>query len=229
CGPTMVVIDIELQKEEARQLKVPAYTPPKIAGIDASQAREIARGLLEPQNPRSAVGRLRTPEGVRLAVQLAELVGASADSAATQGPMSFPQGHPLYGPGASSAYDYALGLEVPSATVALVGPTLSTLLNRDVANIGFGGIAPGVGGNRGSGRGNAPGGRTIDVDAEASLPAIIDEVRKQMSPDKQRGITARSAKHADANQRARIEACERAFDQKRAGWDATPIATARIY
>src|SRR6185436_11073514 len=47
CGPTMVVIDIELQKEEARQLKVPAYTPPKIAGIDASQAREIARGLLE--------------------------------------------------------------------------------------------------------------------------------------------------------------------------------------
>src|SRR5512138_547307 len=56
CGPTMVVIDIELQKEEARQLKVPAYTPPKIAGIDASQAREIAKGLLDAQNPRIAVG-----------------------------------------------------------------------------------------------------------------------------------------------------------------------------
>ena len=229
CGPTMVVIDIELQKEEARDMKVPAYTPPKIAGIDASQAREIARGLLGAQNPRIAVGRLRTPEGVKRAVQLAELIGASTDSAAAQGPMSFPQGHPLYGPGASNSYDYALGLEAPAATVALIGPTLSTLLNRDVTNIGFGGIAPGVGGNRGSGRGTAPGGRTIDVDAEASLPAVIDEVRKQMSPDKQRVIQERSAKHAEANQRARVEALKRAFEQKRAGWDATPIATARIY
>src|SRR5262247_1650011 len=104
CGPTMVVIDIELQKEEAREMKVPAYKPPRIAGIDASQASEIARGLLDAQNPRIAVGRLRTPQGVNLAVQLTELVGASADSAATQGPMSFPQRHPLYGPGASTTY-----------------------------------------------------------------------------------------------------------------------------
>jgi thiamine pyrophosphate-dependent acetolactate synthase large subunit-like protein len=229
CGPTMVVIDIELQKEEARQLKVPAYTAPKIAGIDASQAREIARGLLDAQNPRIAVGRLRTPQGVNLAVQLTELVGASADSAATQGPMSFPQGHPLYGPGASTTYDYTLGLEAPAATVALMGPTNSTLLNRDVTNIGFGGIAPGVGGNRGTGRGNSPGGRTIDVDAEASLPVVIEEVRKQISPDRQRVVRERTAKHAEANQRARIEALKSAFEQKRAGWDASPIATARIY
>jgi acetolactate synthase I/II/III large subunit len=227
CGPTMVVIDIELQKEEARDVKVPAYKPPTIAGIDASQAREIARGLLDAQNPRIAVGRLRTPDGVKLAVQLAELVGASTDSAATQGPMSFPQGHPLYGPGPSNSYDYAFGLEAPAATVALMGPTLSTLLTRDVTNIGFGGIAPGVGGNRG--RGNSPGGRTIEVDAEASLPAVIEEVRKQMSPDKQRVIQERRAKHAEANQRARMDALKRAVEQKRAGWDASPIATARIY
>jgi thiamine pyrophosphate-dependent acetolactate synthase large subunit-like protein len=37
------------------------------------------------------------------------------------------------------------------------------------------------------------------VDAEASLPAVIEEVRKQMSPDKQRVIVERSAKHAEAN------------------------------
>ena len=227
CGPTMVVIDIEHQKEEARELKVPASTPPKVTGIDPSQAREIAHGLLDATNPRIAVGRLRTPDGVKLAVQLAELAGASTDSAATQGPMSFPQGHPLYGPGANTSYDYTLGLEAPAATVMLMGPTLSTLLNRDVTNIGFGGIAPGVGGNRG--RGNSSPGRTIDVDAEASLPAVIEEVRKQMSPDKQRVIQERSAKHAEANQRARIDALTRAFEQKRAGWDASPIATARIY
>ena len=38
------------------------------------------KALVDAQNPRIAVGRLRTPEGVRLAVQLAELVGASTST-----------------------------------------------------------------------------------------------------------------------------------------------------
>jgi len=232
CAPTMVVIDIDLQKEEAGTLKVPAYQPPKISGIDPGQAREIAKGLLDAQNPRIAVGRLRTPDGVRLAVQLAELVGASTSTAATQGPMSFPQRHPLCGPGANTSYDFTLGLEQPG-TVGLVGPSLATLLSRDSTNIGFGGIAPGVsragGAGRGGRGGGAPAGRTVDIDAEASLPAIIDEVRRQMSPDKQRVIQDRSAKHATANQTARIEALTRALEQRRAGWDASPISTARVY
>ncbi|MET0211540.1 MAG: thiamine pyrophosphate-binding protein, partial [Vicinamibacterales bacterium] len=143
CGPTVVVIDMELQKEEAGTMKLPAYQPPQISGVDPGQAREIARSLLDAQNPRIAVGRLRTPSGVRLAVQLAELVGASTATSATQGPMSFPQRHPLCGPGANTSYDYTLGLEQPG-TVSLTGPSLTTLLARDTTNIGFGGIAPGV-------------------------------------------------------------------------------------
>ena len=234
CGPTMVVIDIDLQKEEAGTMKVPAYQPPQISGIDAGQAREIAKGLLDAQNPRIAVGRLRTPDGVRLSVQLAELVGASTSTSATQGPMSFPQRHPLCGPGADSSYDFTLGLEQPG-TVSLTGPSLATLLSRDATNIGFGGIAPGVSraggaGRGGGGRGGAsPAGRTIAFDAEASLPAIIDEVRRQMSPDKQRVISERSTKHAAANQSARVDALTRALEQRRAGWDSSPISTARIY
>ena len=232
CAPTMVVIDIDLQKEEAGSLKVPAYQAPKISGVDPGQAREIAKGLLDARNPRINVGRLRTPDGVKLAVQLAELVGASTGTAATQGPMSFPQRHPLSGPGADTTYDYTLGLEQAGGTVSLVGPSLSTLLSRDSTNIGFGGIAPGVsragGGGRG-GRGGAPTGRTVDIDAEASLPAIIDAVKSQMSPDKQRLIQDRRAKHAAANQEARVAALKQALEQRRAGWDASPISTARVY
>ena len=63
-------------------------------------------------SPSAGCGR---PDGVRLAVQLAELVGASTSTAATQGPMSFPQRHPLCGPGANTSYDYTLGLEHPPA------------------------------------------------------------------------------------------------------------------
>ncbi|HEU4650581.1 MAG TPA: thiamine pyrophosphate-binding protein [Croceibacterium sp.] len=232
CGPTLVVIDIDLQKEEAGALQVPRYQPPAIAGVDPGQAREIAKSLLEAQNPRIAVGRLRTHDGVRLAVQLAELVGASTSTTATQGPMSFPQRHPLCGPGASPSYDYTLGLEQPNGTVSLVGPSLATLLARDAANIGFGGIAPGVsraGGAGRGGRGAAPAGRTVDVDAEASLPVLITEVRRQMTPDRQRVIQERSARHATANQTARLEALRRALELRRAGWAASPVSTARIY
>ena len=148
--------------------------------------REVAKALLDAQNPRIAVGRLRTPDGVRLSVQLAELVGASTSTSATQGPMSF-QRHPLCGPGANTSYDYTLGLEQPG-TVSLTGPSLATLLSRDATNIGFGGIAPGVargraggGGGGGRGGGAAAAGRTIAIDAEASLPAIIDEAQADES------------------------------------------------
>src|SRR4029078_10112793 len=77
CGPTMVVVDIDLQKEEAGNLAVPKHQAPKITGGDGRAAGEIGKSLLDARNPRLPVGRLRTPEGVKNAVTLAELVGAS--------------------------------------------------------------------------------------------------------------------------------------------------------
>jgi thiamine pyrophosphate-dependent acetolactate synthase large subunit-like protein len=200
--------------------------------MDTTRAREIAKGLVEAQNPRLAVGRLRTPEGVKLAVELAELIGASTSTSATQGPMSFPQRHPLCGPGADTKYDYTLGLETGAAQAAIVGPGLATLLSRDVMNVGFGGIAPGSGrGGGGGGRGGrgGPSATPIQADAEASLPMLIEEVKRQLTADKRRVVQERTAKHADANQRARIEALTDALEQKRFGWDSSPVSTARIY
>jgi thiamine pyrophosphate-dependent acetolactate synthase large subunit-like protein len=226
-GPTMVVLDAPLQKAPSGNRRVPDYRAPDFEGIDASLAREIATKLLEARNPRIAVGRLRTPAGVTNAVRLAEAVGASTSTAATQGPMSFPQRHKLCGAGADATYDYTLGLEAPAAHVSITGPGLGTIVaQRDPNNIGFGGIAATAG--RG-GRGGADIGRTVTVDAEASLPAILAEVRRQMTPDRQRVIAARAARHAEANQRLRIEALKKALDVRRAGWDATPVSTARIY
>src|SRR5260370_23600337 len=64
-GPTLVVLGSEIQKDNAPNAKVPVYKPPVFVTIDATRAREIAKGLIDAQNPRIAVGRLRTPEGVR--------------------------------------------------------------------------------------------------------------------------------------------------------------------
>src|SRR5207247_2528890 len=190
-APTLVVLDTELQKEEARTMSVPAYKPPQITGADPTQAREIAKGLVDAKNPRIAVGRLRTPQGVKSAVELAELVGASTSTAATNGPMSFPQRHPLCGPGFDTTYDYTLGLESAGAQASIAGPGLASLLSRDVTNIGFGGIAPGAGGRGGGGggrggRGGASAGPALALtaDAEASLQPIIEEVKRQLTADK---------------------------------------------
>ncbi|PWU11073.1 MAG: thiamine pyrophosphate-binding protein [Terriglobia bacterium] len=230
-GPTLVVLSSELQKENAPTAAIPAYRPPQFPVIDAARAKEIAKALVEAQNPRIAVGRLRTPEGVRRAVELAELVGASASTTATNGPMSFPQGHSLCGPGADTNYDYTLGLEAAGAQVSITGPGLAQIApSRDTGNIGFGGISGSAGGRGGrGGRGGANTGMRIEADAEASLPLIIEQVKLQITSDRKARIQDRAAKNARANQEARVAALEQALETKKAGWNGSPISTARVY
>jgi thiamine pyrophosphate-dependent acetolactate synthase large subunit-like protein len=234
-GPTLLVMGSEIQKDNSPHATVPAYKPPHFTTIDATQAREIAKGLLDAQNPRIAVGRLRTPEGVRRAVELAELVGASTSTAATNGPMSFPQRHNLCGPGADTAYDYTIGLEIAAAQVYITGPTMAQVASsRDTVNIGFGGISggSGTGGGRAGrgGRGGAPiPGTRFEADAEASLPLIIDQVNEQMTGERKARIQERAAKHARANHEAHVTAITQAVESKRAGWNGSPITTARVY
>jgi thiamine pyrophosphate-dependent acetolactate synthase large subunit-like protein len=234
-GPTLVVLSSDIQKENSPNVRVPAYKPPQFSTLDATRAKEIAKGLLSAQNPRIAVGRLRTPEGVKNAVELAELVGACTSTTATNGPMSFPQRHPLCGPGADANYDYTLGLEAPASQVFIQGPTMAQVASsRDTTNIGFGGISSGGiggGGNRGGrgGRGGTPAGTRIEADAEASLSLIIDQVKQQMSGDQKSRIQERAAKHARANHDAHVTALEQAVEAKKAGWNGSPISTARIY
>jgi thiamine pyrophosphate-dependent acetolactate synthase large subunit-like protein len=226
-GPTLVVLSSEIQKENSPNVQIPTYKPPQFPTIDTSTAAEIAKGLLAAQNPRIAVGRLRTPEGVKRSVELAELVGASTSTTATTGPMSFPQRHPLCGPGASANYDYTLGLEAGGAQVAINGPGLAKVAEeRDVTHIDFKGVRTPANFGRGAGVKSA---MPVEADAEASLPLIIDAVNRQLTPDQKARIQERSAKHARANHDAHVAALERAVERAKAGWNASPISTARVY
>ena len=230
-APTLVVLDMETQKAEAGSLPVPKFVPPGFQSVDSSTAREIAQALVAANNPRIEVGQLRTPAGVAHAVELAELVGACASTRAPAGPMSFPQRHPLCGPGASTTYDYRLGLEVGPADVALIGPRIASLTaRRDTARVGFGGLrtTPPSEGAVGVEPPQAIK-RTIGIDAEASLPAILAAARSLITPAQQRTVADRSAKHAAANHAATVAAVTRALDSKRKGWDASPVSTVRIY
>jgi len=178
--------------------------------------------LVDAQNPRIAVGRLRTPQGVKHAIELAELVGASTSTTAANGPMSFPQRHPLCGPGADTAYDYTLGLGVGGAQASIIGPDLPTIVaQRDVMNVGFGGLDGSGGGRGGRVAQTAP---PIQADPEASLPALIEEVKRQLTADKKALIQDRSAKHADANQRAHVQAVIQAVEAKNTAGTEAPSA-----
>src|SRR3984957_9922018 len=226
-APTLVVLSSELQKDNAPNAQVPNYKAPTYVTIDSSRAKEIAQALVEAQNPRIAVGRLRTPEGVKRAIELAELVGACTSTTATVGPMSFPQRHPLCGPGADTNYDYTLGLEAGGAQASITGPGLAKIAApRDTTNIGFAGIlTPG----RAFGGGREKSATPIEADAEASLPLIIAEVNRQLTGDQKERIQERAAKHARANHEAHVAAVQQAVESKKAGWNGTPVSTARIY
>ncbi len=240
-GPTLVVLDMEFQKEEAAGLALPEYREPIIPTIDAATAREIAGALLGAENPRISVGRLRTPHGVQLAVELAELVAASTSTYATNGPMSFPQRHPLCGPGASTDYDFTLGLEAGPADLGLISRGVDTLYpSRDWTDVGFGAMRdntpavmaplPNDAGLRPRfAAGSTDVERRLDLDAEASLPLIIDAVRSARTRAQRRTIDERAERHAAANRQARVEAVTRAVAEKRIGWNASPVSTARIY
>jgi acetolactate synthase-1/2/3 large subunit len=228
-GPALVVLDTERQKDEAPGMQVPA--PPKLAieGIDQGVAREIADALLAADNPRISVGQLRTPEGIALAVELAELTGASVKTAATAGPMSFPQTHPLSGPGSATDYDYELGLEAGGAEAAIRGPDIRALAERDEMDIRFGNMRSRDGGGRFLAGGPVASANLIAADAEASLPDIIESVRRARTGSQTRTIERRKRLHAEANRVARIEAIKTAAASKLAGWDASPVSTARLY
>src|SRR3984893_6260286 len=71
-APTLVVMDSELQKMNAPAAQLPVYKPPQYTTVDASRTKEISNRQVNAQNPRIPVVRLRTPQGLKFAVELAE-------------------------------------------------------------------------------------------------------------------------------------------------------------
>lgn len=229
CGPALVVLDAELQKTEAGDLQIPQYRPPRISGVSSEQATVVARSLIEARNPRISVGRFRTPEGIERAIELADLVGASVSTRAWIEPMSFPQGHSLCGPGADDDYDFVLGLETSGAQASIIGPHRRTIEGRDVTGIGYGFVRTPRTPLRGPYAPPKPGENDMTADAEASIPQIIGEIWDRLSPQQRRQIEARKKRHAEANRTARRVSLHAALNERRRGWNESPISLARLY
>lgn len=238
--PVLLVADGTLQEEPIteKNLRVPKLAVAAPPQGDAGAVKEAARMLVAAENPVIVAGRAaRSQHGIELLVELAELLQARVQDQRFR--MNFPTSHPLYGnpgvlpmsPNVTDA-DVVLGLEaqdvwnfthkmtpinrfgMESQSVMKPGAKIITIsavdLNHKSNYQDFGRYVESD--------------LTITGDAEATLPALIEEVNRALTADRRRAIEDRGRKVAEANERARKQHRELAA----VAWDASPISTARL-
>jgi acetolactate synthase I/II/III large subunit len=238
-GPVAIALDAGLQQEPMKEHGgakpyIPRYVPTSPPQGDSGAVKEAARLLAGAQNPVIVVDRAaRTPAGVGLLVQLAELLQARVIDQGAR--MNFPKTHYLSAPpGAVSNADVIIGMELSDfwATVNAftdngenggIGEN-STRIKPDTKLISISAVDL----NTKSNYQDFQRFQVIDVqmaaDAEATLPALIEAVKSAIPNDRKDAI----AKRGEAARKAHVEGMARTREAAALAWDASPISTARL-
>jgi acetolactate synthase I/II/III large subunit len=219
--PVLVVIDHDMQLKSIgdAQLRIPRLTMPAPPAGELGAVREAARLLVAAENPRINAGRAaRTPNGIALLVELAELLQSPVNGGGDR--VNFPSRHPLAGNG-SGAFDVILNLEVQGGGGPGFGAG-ATAANAKVINISS--LELNIKSNLQDFQHLSDADVVIAADAEATLPMLIEEVKRQLTPDRTRALQGRGTKLADVHHQARVAAMEAAAY----GWDSSPISLARL-
>jgi acetolactate synthase-1/2/3 large subunit len=234
--PVVIVADAVLQEEpvpdaDRSRLRVPKLslsTPP--AG-DSAAIAEAAKMLVAAENPVIVAGRAaRTPAGVKLLVELAELLQAPVQDRRFR--MNFPTRHALFGGGNIADADVILALEVPdlwNATNSMTPVNKFGMETKRLTKPGsklihvYAGDLYAKSNYQDFGR-YAEVDLSIAADAEATLPELIEACKKLITADRKRAFADRGAKLGEAARKTR----ERDLEQASYGFDASPISTARV-
>jgi thiamine pyrophosphate-dependent acetolactate synthase large subunit-like protein len=238
--PVVLVADSVLQEEPMTEKapRIPKLVLPAPPQGDAGAVADAARWLVAAENPAIVAGRLaRTPKGVELLVELAETLQARVYDQRLR--MNFPSGHPLY---TMNSVDPTLpNLSDADAVLALEAQDLWSLTHRMTPLNRFGMenqpttkagaklmsisvVTLNHKSNYQDFQRYAEVDLNIPGDAEATLPALIEAVKRLISADRKRAFAERGAKIAEANQRTH----ERNRELAAIGWDASPITCARL-
>ncbi len=238
--PVVIVADGGLQEEPIteKNLRVPRLVMSAPPQGDTGAVQEAAKWLLAAENPVIVAGRCaRTPKGIDLLVELAELLQCRVQDQRLR--MNFPSAHPLYAPAIGDPItatvgdaDVVLGLEAQemwSLTNKMTGLNrfgmeTSSIMKPGAKIISVSAIEL----NHKSNYQDFGRYEEVDLnitgDAEATLPALIEAVKKQMTSDRRIALQARGAKIAEAHRKTK----QRILDNAAVGFDASPIATARL-
>jgi thiamine pyrophosphate-dependent acetolactate synthase large subunit-like protein len=235
-APVVLVLDGHLQEEpisKAANLAVPRLTIPVPPQGDSGAVDETARLLVEAERPVIVADRLaRTPDGMRLLVELAESVQAAVIDQGSR--LNFPSRHPLnHSQRAAAAVaeaDVILGLEVTDfwstvnslrdqlhRSIRRIAPPTAKLISITTEDLYI--------------RANYQDFRrmqevdiAIAADGEATLPSLIEAVARRTTSSRRRAFAARG-EALSAQSRRLADAAREAAGY---AWDASPVSTARL-
>ena len=232
--PVLVNADIDLQEEAIHEenLRIPKLARSRPAQGDRAALAEAAKWLVAAASPVIIADRCaRNQEGVKLLVELAEALQAPVVDLG--GRMNFPMTHPLCHNEARRALvrdaDVVLLLEVADAwgqfnSMSDPHKNERYVAKKDVKVVNISMQDVYIRSNYQDHQRYQPVDLAINGDAQASLPALIDEVKRASTDGRRSAFAARGAKlkedYAKEKQRARNEAA--------IGWDLAPITTARL-
>jgi acetolactate synthase-1/2/3 large subunit len=234
--PVVMVCDEDLQEDpypENFKGHIPKLGTHLHPAGDSSAVNDLARMLVAAENPVLVAGlSARTPNGVKLLVELAELLQCAVIDQKRR--MNFPNRNPLNQTlrqrAAIGEADLIVGLEVWDffGVVHALGGRFRTetrpltkpgakLVSVTASDLFFKS-------NYQSFFRNTETDLAIAGDSEATLPALIESVKRLLTEDRKRAFAARGVKLG--------EAFKQALEQQRTaasyGWDASPISTARL-
>ncbi len=219
-GPVLIVCNAEIQGDpiQGSTPRIPKLTLTTPPSGDSAAVREAAKLLINAERPQIIAQRMaRTPEGMTLLVELAELLQSPVNS---QERMNFPSRHPLAGTGWQGYQpDVTLNLEV-----ADILPQARTDRARGAKTIAITAVSLSHKSNIQDFGHYADIDLDIGADAQATLPALIEEVKKELTPDRKRALQERGTKLAEAHKKA----WQQGVEQAQFGWDSSPISLARL-
>jgi acetolactate synthase I/II/III large subunit len=221
-GPVVLTVAAELQESiVTNEPRIPELVVPAPPQGESAAVREAARMLVASENPLIQIAKLgRTPKAWDLLIELAETLQAPVDTLGYSSWQKFPSWHPLYGTGGRGyTPDVTLGLEVTDMSAQARAARAS---NRKTISISAEHLF--------QGSNIHDYGRYADVDlaiaadAEATLPSLIEEVRRQITPARKSAIEARGQRVAAAHKAGQLDGIREA----KYGWDASPVSVPRL-
>jgi acetolactate synthase I/II/III large subunit len=233
--PVVLTADTEMQENAipaGEHPRIPKLTIPAPPQGDSGAVAEAAKMLVAAANPVIVASRAaRTPAGMKLIVELAETLQAGVVDQHRR--MNFPSRHPLNqtlraGVGGKPT----TGAPVGEADVVLAlesSDLYSTVRQAKQRNpslkvINISSLDLNHKSNYQDFMRYTEADLAMAADAEATLPSLIEAVKRQLTGDRKQAFQARGAKLAEASRQAQ----EKARADAAYGWDASPISTARL-
>lgn len=234
--PVALVCDTDLQEFPILNdstLRLPQVTIDAPPQGDSGSVQEAAKWLVAAENPVIVADRAaRTPAGLALMIELAETLQAAVID--RNGRMNFPTRHPLNqterGGSVVGTADVILGLEltdfygIVNSYYGDVYPRTRSLTKPGVKLISINSNDLYLKSNYQDFQRYQAEDLAMAADAEATLPSLIEAVKKLMTADQRRTYQDRGAKLAEGHRRTLAANRDLAAN----GWDASPISTARL-